>query len=210
MIKVKICGVTNTQDALWAANLGADYVGLNFFPESPRKVSPKNAKDISTQLPPFVATVGIFVNEELSVITKLITKTPLKVVQLHGDESPEFCASVKALGVKVIKAFRLQGPLDPTILAPYQETVDFFMFDKYSAEAAGGTGETFDWAWLESAASLTKPWFLAGGLNPENVTEAIKASRPPMVDVCSGIERLPTRKDFESMKKFIQTVKAVR
>ena len=210
MIKVKICGVTNSQDALWAANLGADYVGMNFFPDSPRKISPKNAKDIATQLPPFVVSVGIFVNEELSVIEKLVKKTPLKAVQLHGDETPEFCASVKALGVKVIKVFRLQSPLDPSILIPYQDAVDFFMFDKYSADAAGGTGETFDWAWLQAASTLTKPWFLAGGLTPDNVTEAIKTAHPAMVDVCSGIERLPTRKDFESMKKFITTVKAVR
>src|SRR3954468_23439521 len=128
MIKIKICGVTNTQDALWAANLGADYVVLNFYPESPRKVSAKNAKEIASKLPPFVIPVGIFVNEALPAIAKLVKSTPLKAVQLHGQESPEFCRDVKALGVQVIKAISLQGPLNPADLAAYADGVDFFLF----------------------------------------------------------------------------------
>src|SRR5690242_17875612 len=99
MTKIKICGVTNTQDALWAANLGADFVGLNFYPASPRKVSPKNARDIAASLPPFIQAVGIFVDEKVPAIAKLVKSVPLKLVQLHGAESPDTCQEVKALGV---------------------------------------------------------------------------------------------------------------
>jgi phosphoribosylanthranilate isomerase len=210
MIKIKICGVTNTQDALWAANLGADYVGLNFYPASPRKISAKNAREIAAKLPPFVTAVGIFVNEALPAIAKLVKSTPLKAVQLHGQETPVFCRQVKALGVQVIKAIALQGPLDPSELAAYSDSVDLFLFDHSSGQAPGGTGETFDWTWLQAAGDLGKPWLLAGGLTPDNIGEAIKTTHPPAVDVCSGVERLPSRKDFEAMKRFIQNVRSVR
>jgi phosphoribosylanthranilate isomerase len=210
MIKIKICGVTNSQDALWAANLGADYIGLNFYAQSPRKVSPKNAKDIVAQLPPFVQSVGIFVNEDLAVITKTIKASAVKTVQLHGQETPEFCDSVKALGVRVIKAISLSGPLNPEELLPFESKVDHFLFDTHSAELPGGTGQTFDWTWLQRVTEITKPWFLAGGLTPDNVAEAIRVTHPPAVDVCSGVERLPTRKDYEAMKRFIQAVRAVK
>lgn len=210
MIKVKICGVTNTQDALWAANLGADFIGLNFYPPSPRKVSAAHAKEIAAGLPPFVKTVGVFVDEPLESIAKLVKKVPLKLVQLHGSETPDVCAQVRGLGVQVVKALRLQKPLEAADWEPYQDGVDYFMFDTYSDAQPGGTGETFNWEWLSGAASLPRPWFLAGGLAPENVGEAIKNTQASYVDVCSGIERRTTRKDFEAMKRFIQTVKAIR
>ncbi len=210
MIKVKICGVTNTQDALWAANLGADFVGLNFYPQSPRKVSPKNAKDIAAGLPPFVQTFGVFVDEPVASIAKLVKSVPLKGVQLHGQETPTICQDIKNLGVKVMKVIRLKKPLEEADWKPFEAVVDYFLFDKYSDAAPGGTGETFAWDWLQGASAISKPWFLAGGLTPENIGEAMKAVKPFMVDVCSGVERLPTRKDFEAMKKFIQTVKAFR
>src|SRR5689334_14827000 len=107
MIKIKICGVTNMQDALWAVNLGTDYIGLNFYPQSPRKVSPKNAKDIVSKLPPFVIPVGVFVDAEPAEVNKLIKSVPLKAVQLHGQESPEYCGALKAQGVKVLKVISL-------------------------------------------------------------------------------------------------------
>jgi phosphoribosylanthranilate isomerase len=208
MPKVKVCGITNAQDALWAANLGADFIGLNFYGQSPRKVSVKHAKELASKIPPFVTVVGIFVNEPLESLAKIIKSVPLKMVQLHGAETPEYCAQVKALGVKVIKALRLQKTLEASDLAPYENNVDFFLFDAYSPDSAGGTGEAFNWDWLLAAATLSKPWFLAGGLTPENVKEAIKKTNAPMVDVCSGVERTPTRKDYEAMKRFIQTAKA--
>jgi phosphoribosylanthranilate isomerase len=210
MIKVKVCGITNAQDALWAANLGADFIGLNFYPQSPRKVSAKHAKEIAQQIPPFVATVGIFVNEPLEAIKKLIASVPLKVVQLHGDETPEMVEAVKALGVKVIKAFRLQGPIDPVMLSAYAPHVDFFMFDTFSPDSPGGTGQAMTFEWLQGVEALGKPWFLAGGLKPDTVAAAIKQAKPSAVDVASGIEKSPTRKDYDAMKNFIQSAKATR
>lgn len=210
MPKIKICGITNAQDALWAANLGVDLVGLNFYPQSPRKVSVKHAKELVAQLPPFIGAVALFVDEPIESLQKTLKAVPVKYVQLHGSETPEYCAQVRALGVKVIKAFRLQGPLDSALLAPYEASVDFFLFDSHSDSQMGGTGQTFSWEWLQSATTLTKPWFLAGGLTGENVIEAIKTSHPPYVDVCSGVEKSPTRKDYDKMKLFIQNAKSIR
>jgi phosphoribosylanthranilate isomerase len=210
MPKVKICGITNAQDALWAANLGADFIGLNFYPQSPRKVSAKHAKELAAQIPPFVSVVGVFVDEPLESLAKLVKSVPLKIVQLHGQETPEYCKSVKALGVRVSKVFRLVRPLDLSELTPYEEAVDYFLFDSHSDAALGGTGETFAWEWMKGAEQLTKPFFLAGGLRPDNILEAIKTVHPPMVDVCSGVEKSPTRKDYEVMKQFIQSAKSIR
>src|SRR5262249_14606903 len=120
------------------------------------------------------------------------------------------CQQIKALGIQVIKAIRLSGPLNPADLTAYQESVDMFLFDSASDQSPGGNGEMFDWSWLAAAAQLDKPWFLAGGLTPDNIGDAIKKPRPPMVDVCSGIERLPTRKDFEAMKRFVQNVRSAK
>ncbi len=210
MPKVKICGITNAQDALWAANLGADFIGLNFYSLSPRKVSVKHAKDLVAQLPPFVTAVGIFVDEAMESIQKTIRSVPLKMVQLHGNETPDYCRQVKSLGVKVVKVVRLEKALEEAHTAPYDEEVDFFIFDAFSPDMAGGTGVPFNWDWLLSVSSLSKPWFLAGGLNPGNVLEAIKKTHAPYVDVCSGVEKSPTRKDYEAMKEFIQAAKSIR
>jgi phosphoribosylanthranilate isomerase len=210
MPKVKICGITNQQDALWAANLGADFLGLNFYRESPRKVSVKHAKELAAQIPPFVTIVGIFVDEPMESVAKIVKSVPLKMVQLHGQETPEYCRQVKALGVKVTKALRLQKPLEAADIVPYEDAVDYFMFDAYSTESAGGTGDAFNWEWLPTTVSLSKPWFLAGGLNPVNISDALKKLHPPLIDVCSGVEKSTTRKDYEAMKSFIQTAKSMR
>ena len=185
------------------ANLGADFIGLNFYGQSSRKVSVKHAKELMSQIPPFVTVVGLFVDEPIESVAKIVKSVPLKMIQLHGAETPEYCAQALAMGVKIVKALRLQKALEGSDLAPYEQVVDFFLFDSYTPESAGGTGETFSWDWIPEAAPLTKPWFLAGGLTPENVKEAIKKTKAPMVDVCSGVERTPTRKDYEKMKKFI-------
>ncbi len=210
MIKVKICGVTNAQDALWAANLGADYIGLNFYAQSPRKISGKLAKEIAAQIPPFVSMVGIFVDEPLASIAKLVKSVPLKIVQLHGSETPELCGAVRDLGVQVIKAIGVERPLEATDVEPYSAMVHYFLFDHKGLDRPGGTGESFNWEWLQNIPFVNKPWFLAGGLKPDNVDQAIKQIHPPAVDVCSGVERLPTRKDYEAMKQFIQAVRTAR
>ena len=208
MPKVKICGVTNAQDALWAANLGADFIGLNFTSRSPRKVSVKHAKELASQIPPFVTIVGIFVDEPFESLSKIIQRVPLKMVQLHGAETPGYCRQVKDLGVKVTKALRLQKPIEASDTQPYEEAVDYLMFDAFSPDTAGGAGEMLNWNWLPAAATLSKPWFLAGGLTPDNVGDAIKRTHAMMVDVCSGVERAPTRKDYDKMKNFIQKAKS--
>ena len=210
MPKIKICGITNHEDALWASNLGADFVGLNFYSESPRKVSVKHAMAIVDKVPGFMSIVGVFVDEPIASLKKIVTKVPLRWVQLHGAETPDYCGEVKALGIRVIKALRLTQPLEAVDTEAYLSTVDSFMFDTYSSDTAGGTGETFNWEWLGPASSLSVPWFLAGGLTPSNVVEAIKKAHPPCVDVCSGVEKSPTRKDYEAMKSFIQAAKSIR
>lgn len=210
MARVKICGITNANDAKWAANLGADFVGLNFYPQSPRKVSAKNAKEIVAQLPPFIKVVGVFVDEPLESLTKLVKSVPLKLVQLHGQESPEYCQQVKALGVTVIKVLSLERVLEVADLVPYDQAVDYYLFDHRTAQLPGGTGETFDWTYLSNTSFVTKPWFLAGGLTPDNVSKGMKDTKATAVDVCSGVEKSPTRKDYEAMKKFIETAKSLK
>jgi phosphoribosylanthranilate isomerase len=170
----------------------------------------KHAKELAAQTPPFVAVAGVFVDEPFESLAKIVKSVPLKIAQLHGAETPDYCRQVKALGIKVIKALRLQKPLEAADTAPYEGAVDFFMFDTYSPDTAGGTGETFNWDWLQAAAQLAEPWFLAGGLNPGNILEAVKKLHPPMVDACSGVEKSPTRKDYEAMKAFIQAAKSIR
>ena len=210
MIKVKICGITHAQDALWAANLGADFIGFNFYSQSPRKVSAKHAKDLASQIPPFVTVVGLFVDEAPTAIAKLVKSVPLKAVQLHGNESPEVAQAVKAMGVKVIKALRLEGPLDPATAAPYVPHVDYFLLDQHSPGLFGGTGQAFDWSWAERAGELGNPFFLAGGLNATNVAKGVSAVHPFGVDVCSGVERTQTRKDYDAMKAFIQAARSAK
>jgi phosphoribosylanthranilate isomerase len=207
MAKVKICGITNAQDALWAANLGADFIGLNFYPQSPRKVSVKHAKELLAQIPPFIKTVGLFVDEPFEVLQKTLKATGLKWVQLHGGETPAYVQQVKDLGVTVIKALAVEKPLEPADVAPYQDLVDYFLFDHRTPELAGGTGAAFNWEWIQAIPFVTKPWFLAGGLKPDNVAGAIKQTQAAFVDVCSGVEKSPTRKDYEAMKNFIQAVR---
>jgi len=210
MIRVKICGITNLNDARWAANLGADFVGLNFYPQSPRKVSLKNAKSIVAEMPPFVKPVGLFVDEPLESIAKIAKSVPLKIVQLHGNESPEYAQQVKALGLTVIKALGVAKPLEAVELNAYVPFVDYFLFDHKTAELPGGTGQPFDWQWLKDVSFVTKPWFLAGGLTPDNVKDGVLSTKAPGVDVCSGVERAPTRKDYDAMKTFIERVRAIK
>lgn len=223
MTKVKICGITNEKDALWATNLGADYLGFNFFAGSPRKISPELAKKIIAKLPPFISTVGVFVNEEIKTVLKIVKKCNLSLVQLHGEETAEYCEKFKVeslkLKVGIIKAFRIENEKSLEPISQYVEKVDYFLFDTYVPGIEGGTGvpmsrENWDLALkvkeMFISTSNPKPIFLAGGLNPENVQEAVIKVKPYAVDVASGIERLPRRKDYEKMKTFIQAVRNMK
>jgi len=212
-MKVKICGLTNKEDAIWAINYGADYVGLNFFKESPRHISIATASKWVAELPPFASTVGIFVNAETEEIVKTLSKIPLKGVQFHGDETPEYLSSLKEK-IKgsgrtpfFIKAFRMADESSLTALDAYLDVVDYFLLDSCVQDQVGGTGVRFNWDLAIKAKDLGKPIILAGGLTPDNVKEAIKKVAPFAVDVASGVEKSPKRKDLEKLKNFITIAK---
>lgn len=209
MVKVKICGVSCKEDATWAANLGADFIGLNFYKESPRKVSLSYAQEVVSVLPSFVLAVGVFVNEDIKNVVRTAGKLHLPLIQLHGNEPLDFCKQVKEAipEIKIIKAFRMENENSLTAFGTYTEIVDYFLLDAFVAGIPGGTGQNFNWDLAMQAKSFGKPIFLSGGLNPHNVGEAVEKVKPFAVDVASGVERSPKRKDYEKMKEFITKAK---
>jgi phosphoribosylanthranilate isomerase len=201
MIKIKICGITNLEDALAAADAGADAVGFNFYKKSPRYIEPGKAAEIIAQLPPFIMPVGVFVNEREDKIRENRGVTCIQAIQLHGDESPEFC---QRFGGRVIKAFQVRDKESLQNMAHYR--VGAFLLDSYRDGVRGGTGVTFDWHLAVVAKTFGKI-ILAGGLTPENVAEAVKLVQPYGVDVAGGVEREKGVKDHLKMKKFITEVR---
>lgn len=200
--RVKICGITNLADALAAVEAGADALGFNFHEKSPRHVSLEAAADISRQLPPFVMRVGVFVNPSEELVSSALASAGLTLLQFHGDETPEFCAR---FGLMSMKAFRIR---DAGSLKPIQHyPTDAYLLDACSPGARGGTGETFNWDLAVEAQKLGKPIFLAGGLTPENVAAAVRKVRPFGVDVASGVESAPGKKDPPKVRAFIQAVR---
>ncbi len=196
MTRVKICGITRTEDALLAARLGADALGFNFWPRSKRYLAPAAARAIVRRLPPYVTAVGVFVDPSREELLRAIEASGVTAVQLHGDEPPELCAS---LPVPAVKAIRVADAHALALLASYE--VSGFLLDA-PGPGYGGTGETFDWSIaVEAAASV--PVVLAGGLTPENVAEAIRVVRPWGVDVASGVESSPGVKDEDKLRRFI-------
>lgn len=194
-----MCGITNIEDALAAQALGADAIGL-IFAKSPRRVEKEQAREIVQALPPFVHLVGVFVDEEKGVIEDIADFCRLTVLQFHGSESPEYCAG---FGRLVIKAFRISQREDIERLKPYRGKVRAFLLDTYHPALAGGTGRTFDWTMAKEAGRIG-PIILAGGLNPDNVEAAIRAVHPYAVDVSSGVEMTPGKKDHDKMRLFIE------
>jgi len=201
-VKIKICGMTSMEDTLLAVNGGADAVGFIFYKKSPRCISAKTVKSIIATLPPFVETVGVFVNESADKINRIADSCNLSAVQLHGDESPAFCKKIRR---KVIKAVRVKGKESFDGLSSFK--VSAFLLDAYSERRQGGTGETFDWR-LVTEGKKYGPVILAGGLDPANVAHAIQKVKPYAVDVCSGVERIPGVKDPARLQAFIKAVKA--
>jgi phosphoribosylanthranilate isomerase len=201
--RVKICGITNLADALAAVAAGADALGLNFYEKSPRHVSLKTAAEISKQLPPFVMRAGVFVNADEDLVTRAIGECGLSLLQFHGDEPPEFCAQ---FGLMSMKAFRIRDEKSLEELPKFQ--TDAYLLDAYSSDARGGTGEKFNWDLAVEAQKFGKPIFLAGGLTPENVADAVRKVRPFGVDVASGVESAPGKKDAAKVRAFIQAVRA--
>lgn len=201
-VRIKICGITNLEEALLAADLGADALGFIFYPPSPRSVEPQAAKAIIAQLPPFVTTVGVFVDEDAATVKELAAAAGLDWLQLHGKETPEYCRS---LDRRVIKAFRIRDESSLAELTSYQDIVQALLLDTYKKGQVGGTGETFNWD-LALKAKQSGPIILAGGLTSENVAQAIAVAHPQAVDVASGVEAAPGKKDPEKLKAFFKAV----
>jgi len=197
-VKVKVCGITNLADAQTAVEAGADLLGFVFYEQSPRHVSVKAASGIVRQLPPFVARVGVFVNAREEFIGQTLGECGLNVLQFHGDESPEDCLK---FGVMSLKAFRVRDRASLKSFPAYQ--TDAWLLDAYTPDARGGTGATFNWDLAVEAQKLGRPIFLAGGLTPENVGAAVRRVRPFAVDVSSGVESAPGKKDAAKVRAFI-------
>jgi phosphoribosylanthranilate isomerase len=199
-VRVKICGTTSLKDALLAVESGADAVGFIFHKESPRNISQKDVKEIVAQLPPFVESIGVFVNETSDKINRIAEQCRLTAVQLHGDESPAFCRRIKR---RVVKAVRVKDAESLKGMSDFD--VSGFLLDAYNEESRGGTGRVFDWN-LALRAKKQGPVIIAGGLNPYNVYTAIHRVKPYGVDVCSGVEKSPGVKDPEKISEFIKAV----
>lgn len=199
MVRVKICGITNLEDALMTVEAGADALGFVFFQGSPRHISPDAAAAIIRRLPPFVQTVGLFVNEEPETVNTIADQCGLDLVQLHGDESPEYCTAIKR---RIIKAFRVKDASSLNAMVNYP--VAACLLDAWSPAARGGTGTTFNWDIAAGVAS-TRQIILAGGLTPDSVAAAIASVKPYAVDVSSGVESAPGKKDAGLVARFIRS-----
>jgi phosphoribosylanthranilate isomerase len=204
MVRVKICGITNSTDALAAVDAGANLLGFNFYPKSPRHITEAEAAKIKPQLPKKVETVGIFVNAPSADVTALCKSLELDAAQLHGDESPEEVSDL-APSVPVIKAFRVEPDFPLKILDEYSAAFAF-LFDAAHTGQYGGTGRTTDWDVARRAAKDHRI-ILAGGLKVENVAAAVRIVRPYGIDVASGVESKPGKKDHGRLREFIQEVR---
>ncbi|HOW65262.1 MAG TPA: phosphoribosylanthranilate isomerase [Candidatus Paceibacterota bacterium] len=200
--RIKICGITNREDALEAIAAGADALGFVFVANSPRQVDAGAAAEIIRCLPPLVATVGVFVDADRETIWSTAQRCGLGAVQLHGAESPEFCRGWP--GVRVIKAFRIRDR-DSLVDLPRFAT-DAWLLDTHVPGRSGGTGTAFDWSLARETLAWGRPIILAGGLHPGNVASAIEQVRPYAVDVSSGVESAPGKKDADKMRRFAMAV----
>ncbi len=204
MILVKVCGITNLADALLSVEAGADALGFNFYRRSPRYIEPDAVREIIEQLPATVLCVGVFVNEaEPLEVARLADASGVRAIQLHGDEPPDYCRLLKDR--YVIKALRAGADFSPERVMEYETQA--ILLDAFSAATYGGTGRTVDWSLARRTRELTPRLFLAGGLTPENIAEAIAAVSPYAVDACSGLESAPGRKDAARVRAFIKAVR---
>ena len=199
--RIKICGITRVQDGLAAARLGAHAIGLVFYDASPRAVDAQQARSIVDILPPFVTTVGLFVNAEAGAVRETLANVPLQLLQFHGDETPDYCA---AFGVPYLKAVRVRPGVDLLQYARDFRTARGLLLDAYVEGVHGGTGATFDWSLIPQ--TLPLPIVLSGGLDADNVAAAVRAVRPWAVDVSSGVESAKGIKDAAKMEAFMNGV----
>ncbi len=202
---VKICGITNIGDALKVVALGADALGFIFYEKSPRKITKEKAKEIIDKIQtvkPRVVKVGLFVDELEERVNEITSYCNFDILQFHGDETPNYC---KKFPQKIIKAFRIRDKESLVDIPKYE--VDYYLLDAYSEKLPGGTGRTFNWELAKEAKEFGKPIILSGGLNPENIIEAIEKVSPFGVDVSSGVESSPDKKDLKKLKEFITKVR---
>ena len=205
IVRVKICGITNLDDARMSVDAGADMLGFNFYPQSPRYIEPENARRIIERLPSEVHSVGVFVNEQnFQRVADIADLASIDVIQLHGDESPSYCQRLKER--RVIKAIRVDNDFSPMRVAGYQ--TEAILLDTFSVAARGGTGKSFDWEIAKQARQLVPRLFLAGGLTPSNVARAIATVSPYAVDACSSLECSPGKKDERRVREFIAAARS--
>lgn len=204
IVKVKICGITNLDDAEKSIKLGADMLGFNFYPKSPRYIEPKKASQIIAKLPAFIPVVGILVNEKYETVRDIIEQCQLPWVQFHGDETAEYVKQFSTFNIRTMKAIRIKDESDIKKQKDYH--TDAILFDTHTPGKFGGTGLTFDW---NLVGNINKRIFLAGGINPDNVAKAASLGVYG-IDVCSGIESEPGKKDFKKMKKLFDNIKHLR
>jgi len=209
MTDIKICGITNLEDALHAAKVGADALGFNFYEKSPRYVTSYEVREILRKVRaerPEIKAIGVFVNEDEARIQETAVESEIDMLQLHGDESPDFVHALRSrLGLQVIKAFRVSDQFETSILDGYQ--ADAILLDGFSRLEFGGTGKTADWEIAAGVAETGKRLYLAGGLSAENVEEAIRRVRPFAVDACSLLESLKGKKDPEKVRQFVNNAR---
>ena len=204
MVKVKICGITNWSDARGAVEAGADFLGFNFYRESSRYIAPVAARRIVQRLPEKVASVGVFVNEAEPHMLAIARRVGLDYVQLHGDETAEVVSRMRR-SIRVIKAIRVRESFHVAELANFKGASSILL-DGFDAQLRGGTGKSFNWK-LAKSAGRKRQIFLAGGLTPENAAEAVSAARPFAIDVCSGVESRPGKKDVARMRALVTAVR---
>lgn len=202
---VKICGITNLEDALATVDLGVDALGFIFYEKSPRKITKKKAKEIINALPKEAIKVGLFVDELEEKVNEIASSCHFDILQFHGDETPNYC---KKFPQKIIKAFRIKDKKSLANIPKYE--VDYYLLDAYSENLPGGTGRTFNWDLAKEAKKFGRPIILSGGLNPENIIEALEKVSPFGVDVSSGVELSPGKKDHKKLEEFITKVKGFK
>ncbi|HLT76968.1 MAG TPA: phosphoribosylanthranilate isomerase [Ferrovibrio sp.] len=211
-IFTKICGINDPVAMQTAVENGADMIGLIFYPPSPRNVTAEQAEELLRDLPSGIDRVGVFVNPETDFLDRILAKARLDLMQLHGDETPDRCRALSIyFGLPVIKAFKVSEKADLKAARDYEDIVDWLMFDAKppkDAKLPGGNAVSFDWSIMQNA-KFQRPWMLSGGLTPENLPEAVKRSGATAVDVSSGVESAPGRKDPEKIRAFLKAARAL-
>ena len=205
MVKVKVCGITNADDAFAAVALGADALGFIFAP-SPRRISPEDARNIIQAIPPLVKTVGVFVDQDPAEIKGIIHFCGIDLIQLHGDEPPGLCSEFMPF---TIKAIRMRDQTVIGSMEQYRGSVRAMLLDTYSRESVGGTGKSFNWDLAVQAKGMGIPIILAGGLGPSNIAEAVSVVKPYAVDVNSGIEDRPGKKNHALLKELFENIRRI-